>query len=459
MSWGGSGRPEKYRRHGQTMKKSIITYVVVFALIALMAVTAAFGLDLGFVKIPSLEDGVTLGLDLVGGSEITYEAVIPEGTDDNEVSSGMSSAVTMLRQRLDSLGYSEATVTRQGGNQIVVDIPAVDNPEEAAGQIGATAVVEFRTSDYDEAAGTGMKLTGSGIRSATAEYSAVDETGISKWHVVLNFNSEGQATFAEMTKYAAQMASGENYVAIYLDETLISSPSVDSRYASTGIDDDTAIITLGTDTTSEYATYLADIITAGKLPFALEPVKMESVGASLGERSLSTSLLAGAIGICLVILFMIVVYRLPGLVASIALLFYTTLFMTVISIAKLNLSLPGIAGIILTIGMAVDANVIIFERLKEEVSNGKTLRSAIDSGYRNAMSAIVDSNVTTIIASIVLWWLGTGTTVGFAKTLFIGVILSMIVMLFISRLMMKALVPLGLTKPGLYGVKTRKEDD
>ena len=441
------------------MKKSIITYAIVIVLIVLMACSAVFGLDLGFTKIPSLRQGVTLGLDLVGGSEITYEAVIPDGTSESNISSGMSAAITMLRQRMDSLGYSEATVTKQGDDQIVVDIPAVDNPEEAAEQIGTTAVVEFRTWDYDEAAGTGMVLTGKGIASARAEYSAVDETGVQKWHVVLEFTDEGREQFAEMTKYAANQTDGNNYVAIYLDDTVISQPQVSSEYQNTGIDSDSAIITLGNDTGSEYANYLADIISAGKLPFALENVKMESVGASLGERSLSTSLLAGAIGICLVILFMIIFYRLPGVVASIALIFYATLFMVVISVTRLNLSLPGIAGIILTIGMAVDANVIIFERIKEEITNGKTIRAAIDAGYKNAMSAIIDSNVTTIIASVVLWWLGTGTTVGFAKTLFIGVILSMIVMLFVSRFMMKALVAMKATNPKLYGVKTVKEEN
>ena len=441
------------------MKKSIITYVIVIALIVLMACTAAFGLDLGFTKIPSLRQGVTLGLDLVGGSEITYEAVIPSGTSESDVTNGMGAAITMLRQRLDSLGYSEATVTKQGNDQIVVDIPAVDNPEEAAAQIGTTAVVEFRTSDYDEAAGTGMVLTGTGISAARAEYSPVDETGVQQWHVVLEFTSEGQQQFTEMTKYAANKASGENYVAIYLDDTVISQPQVRSEFKDTGIDSDTAIITLGSDTGSEYANYLADIISAGKLPFALENVKMESVGASLGERSLSTSLLAGAIGICLVILFMIVFYRVPGLVSSIALLFYSTLFMVVVSVTRLNLSLPGIAGIILTIGMAVDANVIIFERIKEEISNGKTIRAAIDAGYKNAMSAIIDSNVTTIIAAVVLWWLGTGTTVGFAKTLFIGVVLSMIVMLFVSRFMMKALVAMKVTNPALYGAKSADKEE
>lgn len=440
------------------MKKSILTYVVVVALIVLLAFTAVFGLDLGFTQIPSLEDGVTLGLDLVGGSEITYQAVIPEGTDADTVSDGIGSAVTMLRQRLDSLGYSEATVTRQGDDMIVVDIPAVTNPEEAAAQIGTTAVVEFRTSDYDAEAGTGMCVTGKAIKSAKAQFSAIDETGTSQWHVVLEFTEDGQKQFAEITKYAANMESGENYVGIYLDDTAISTPQVGSEFAANGIDDDSAIITLGSSTQSEYATYLADIIAAGQLPFELENVKMESIGASLGEKSLSSSLLAGAIGVGLVMLFMIVFYRLPGLIASVALAFYTALFLVVISIAKLNLSLPGIAGIILTVGMAVDANVIIFERIREEIKIGKTVRAAIEAGYKSAMTAIIDSNVTTIIAAVVLWRLGTGTTVGFAKTLFIGVILSMIVMLFVSQILMRALVGLKAVNPALYGVKKEKEE-
>ena len=433
------------------MKKSIITYVVVIALIVLLAFTAAFGLDLGFVKIPSVEDGVTLGLDLVGGSEITYQAQIPDGTSDSDVDSGISSAITMLRQRLDSLGYSEATVTKQGSDQIVVDIPAIDNPEDAASKIGTTAVVEFRTSDYDEEAGTGMIADGNIIKSARAEYSAVDSTGNQQWHVVLEFTAEGQEKFAEITKYAANQSSGSNYVGIYLDGTAISTPQVSSEYKDTGINNDSAIITLGSSTGSDYANYLADIIAAGKLPFSLENVKMESVGASLGERSLSTSLLAGAIGIGLVILFMLLVYRL-------ALLLYTALFLVVVSVAHLNLSLPGIAGVILTLGMAVDANVITFEQIREQIRAGKTIRAAIDAGYKSAMTAIIDSNVTTIIAAVVLWWLGTGTTVGFAKTLFIGVILSMIVMLFASQIMMKALVGVKATNPALYGVKIKKEE-
>jgi protein-export membrane protein SecD len=195
----------------------------------------------------------------------------------------------------------------------------------------------------------------------------------------------------------------------------------------------TPIITLGTNATVEEAQYLAQIISAGQLPFTLNEAKLQSVGASLGEKALESSLIAGGIGILLVMLFMLFMYRLPGLIADLALALYITLFAVVITIFKINLSLAGIAGIILTIGMAVDANIIIYERLKEELRLGKTLRSAVDSGFKRAFTAILDSNITTAIAAIVLLIFGTGVILGFAQTLIIGLILSMLCMLIVPR--------------------------
>jgi protein-export membrane protein SecD len=268
---------------------------------------------------------------------------------------------------------------------------------------------------------------------------------------VLTFTDEGREKFKEATKDAANRDDGDNYIAIVMDDEVVSSPTVDSsKYASTGIDSDSAIISMGSGD-SEDAIYLASIIAAGQMPFNLECVKLEAVGASLGEKSLETSLLAGAIGILLVMLFMIIMYRVPGLISCIALALYVALFCVVMSVAKLNLSLPGIAGIILTIGMAVDANVVIYERLKEELKSGKTLRSSIDAGYKRAVTAIVDSNITTIIAAAVLWWQGTGTILGFAKTLLIGVVLSMIVMLFVTKFLLKTFVGLKITNVKAYG--------
>jgi protein-export membrane protein SecD len=427
------------------MKKSIVKLVAVLAVIALLAWTALNGLDLGFYEFQSVEDGISLGLDLVGGSEITYEAVIPDGTTDEEIADGMDSAVAMLRQRLDTLGYSEANVLTSSSNRIVVEIPNVEDPEEAVQMLGTTAIIEFRDCDGN------VLLTGSDLASAKYQYSAIDETGISQPHVVLTFTEEGREKFKEATKEAANRDDGDNYIAIVMDDEVVSSPTVDStKYASTGIDSDSAIISMGSGDTED-AIYLASIIAAGQMPFNLECVKLEAVGASLGEKSLETSLLAGAIGILLVMLFMIIMYRVPGLISCIALALYVALFCVVMSVAQLNLSLPGIAGIILTIGMAVDANVVIYERLKEELKSGKTLRSSIDAGYKRAVTAIVDSNITTIIAAAVLWWQGTGTILGFAKTLLIGVILSMIVMLFVTKFLLKTFVGLKITNIKAYG--------
>ena len=423
------------------MKKSIIAIVVVIALTALLVMTALIGLDIGIVSLPSVQDGIVLGLDLVGGSEITYDAVVPE--DATDVDAGMNVAVTMLRQRCDNLGYTEANVYRSGERQVVVEIPNVDNPEEAVQQLGTTAVVEFVDADGK------VWLGGSDIASAKCVYGQVDETGTSAYYIQLAFTDEGKEKFVEATKAIASRAS-DNYMSITMDGETISSPNVDKKFASTGINSDTAMILMGNASVDEVQ-YLANIISSGALPFALENSKLQTVGATLGEKSLDTSLFAGLIGMILVMVFMIVVYRLPGLVSALTLVFYTALFAVVLAVSHANLTLPGIAGMILTIGMAVDANVIIFERIKEELRAGKSLRTSIDNGYHNAFTAILDSNITTAIAAIVLWWRGSGTIVGFAQTLLIGVVLSMFTMLIITRILLKSLVNLKVTKLWAYG--------
>ena len=418
------------------MKKSIITLVIVVLVIACLVYTALCGI--GTVVQPT-KDGVVLGLDLVGGSEITYEAVIPEGTSAEAVETGMEAAKTMLQQRLDSLGYTEASAYLSGANRIVVEIPAVDDPEEAVQRLGTTAVVNFVDADGK------VWLTGADIEDATFEYSAVDATGIATNHVRLELTSEGTAKLSEASVAVLGRADGNSYLAIEMDGEQISAPRVNEA-----LNTSSGIISLGENSTSEYAKYLADIISAGALPFNLTTAKVQTIGASLGEKSLSTSLLAGMIGLLLVMLFMIVVYRFMGLISCIALVCYSALFAVAISVFHVNLSLPGIAGIILTIGMAVDANVIIFERIKEELKQGKTLRFAIDAGYKRAFWAIFDANITTMIAGGVLLWQGTGTILGFATTLLIGVVLSMIVMLVLTRLLLKTAVGLKITNLKLY---------
>ncbi len=423
------------------MKRSVTTLVIVVVLTAALLFTAFCGIG-SFIQ--PTKDGIVLGLDLVGGSEITYEAVVPVGAQD--VDEGMNSAISMLRQRLDALGYTEANAYKSGDRQIVVEIPAVSDPEEAVQKLGSTAVVTFKDADDK------VWIDGNDIEKAYYEYSATDESGVPHHHVVLTFTSTGRSKFIEATKSVASRTGGDNYLSIYLDEDEISTPMVDSEYASTGINSESAIITLGDNAKAEDATYLANLISAGQMPFSLECVKLQGVGASLGERSLQTSLLAGLIGLIIVILFMIVVYRVMGVISCIALTLYGALMAVLLSVFHLNLSLPGIAGIILTIGMAVDANVIIYERIKEELRTGKTLRYAIDTGYKGALIAIVDSNITTILAGIVLWIFGTGTIIGFAQTLLIGVILSMIIMLVVTKQLLHAAVGLGIRSPKAYCV-------
>ena len=273
----------------------------------------------------------------------------------------------------------------------------------------------------------------------------------SQYYVSLHLSTEAAKEFKKATSIIASYPDGKNYVAIMMDGEEISTPLVGPEYAGVGIDTDSPIITLGSNTDVEYAQYLAGIIASGHMPFALKETQLQAVGASLGEMSLESSIFAGIIGIILVMIYMVVIYRVPGLVADLALLLYIVLFLVIMSITHINLSLPGIAGIILTVGMAVDANIIIYERLREEIRTGKTLRSSVQAGFKRAYTAIIDANVTTIIAAAVLLWQGTGTILGFARTLIIGVILSMLCMLIVPNLILNGLATIKHKSLKAYG--------
>ena len=429
------------------MKKSILSFVAVLLVIALLCCTAVFGLTVGPIQIPNVldeENGIRRGLDLVGGSSITFEAQLPDGYNTSNLQSDMNSVQAMMTKRLDSLGYTEATVELVGDTRIKVDIPAISDPQEAVEVLGATAQLQFLNADGE------VILGGSDIKSASAGYGKVSQTSVAEEHYVnVEFTDEAAEKWTEATKLAAQAEDGKNYIKIVMDEETLSSPSVSSEYAETGITGGGCIISGNFDADS--ARTLAEQINIGQLPFTLEEVSMSAVGPSLGEKALSTSLTAGAIGILLVMIFMIVMYRVPGVIASIALLFYTALDAVILTVAHVNLSLPGIAGIILSIGMAVDANVIIFERIKDELRNGKTVRAAIDSGFSRAWTAIIDSNITTIIAAVVLYFFGSGTVVGFAITFGIGVVLSMFTAVTVTRFLLRRIVEFNIRNPKLYG--------
>ena len=356
----------------------------------------------------------------------------------------MNSVQKVIRQRLTDKGFTEATVTLTGDNRVTVEIPQITNPEEAVQTLGTTAQLTFIDADGKE------WLTGSDIKKATYGYGRPTGNEVTDVHYVqVQFTSEGQKKFAEATGNIAARTDGTNIMAIVMDNQVISSPSVSSQ-----IDSDSCVIS--GSFTRDSASELADLINAGQIPFSLKQVELRSVGPQLGADAMRTSLIAGAIGIVLVMLFMLIVYRIPGLVASIALCFYMVIEALIFSLVRVNLSLPGIAGIILSIGMAVDANVIIFERVKEELKNGKTVKSAIDSGFKRAFTAILDSNITTLIACAVLFFLGTGTIVGFATTLGIGVIVSMFTALTVTHFLLNRMVDFRIRNPKAYGLRDRE---
>ncbi len=381
---------------------------------------------------------IDLGLDLQGGVSILYEADL-----ENPTTEDMQAAEQMIRGRLDDKGYTDAEVSISGTNRLAVDIPGVEDANEAINSIGASAQLSFVDLQGN------VYLTGEDVTNASIARYNDQVTGQQKIDVVLEFSTEGQQKFYEATE-----ACIGSQLLIMLDDRIVSMPSVDEA-----INSDSAVIT-GSFTETE-AREMAELINAGALPFKLNVVSSNTVGAKLGTDALETSIKAGAIGFIAVIIFMIVIYRGFGLIATLALILYLTMELLAMNGLNLTLTLPGIAGIILSLGMAVDANVIIFERIKEEIKGGKSLRVATRNGYANAFSAILDGNVTTLIAAVILFYLGSGPIKGFAQTLSIGIIISMFTALVITRILTYALIELGITNKSFYGVnvKTVKKEE
>ncbi len=427
------------------MKKSISKVILVVVAIVFVGVLAMYGYKPANLT-GIMDDGIRRGLDLVGGSSIVYRAVEEEGKESDDFDRDMEIVITMLRERVDNLGYTEATVAKYGDNSdmVLVEIPSINDPEQAVQQIGSTAELKFVDSNGK------VVIEGKDVVNASAHYDDPNGSGIKQYFVSLEFNEAAREQFAAATEEMAALSStGKNYITITLDDSVISQPNVDSKI------DSTSCVITGNFTADE-AMDLASLIAAGKLPFKLVEEELRAVGPSLGDKALETSLFAGAIGLVLVILFMIIMYRIPGIVSTISLFAYTAIFALVLVASKVNLSLPGIAGIILTIGMAVDANVVIYERIKEELALGKSIKAAVKAGFSRAIVAVIDSNVTTLIASIVLIIKGTGTVKGFGITLCIGVIVSMFTAVFVSKFLLDAFVNMNIKNPWLFGAAKKK---
>ncbi len=415
-----------------------------------------------------------LGLDLQGGSQLTIQvkttATIPK------IDQGMLEAVRrIVENRVNGLGVSEALVQTVGEDQILVQLPGVNDPQQAERVLGGTAKLEFREQlpgteaqlaierqlqqelvaktaqlkiTPDEAAFKenqaalkrsneaiaklykSSELGGENLKDAQAQ-----PTG-NEWNVALRFDTKGGELFGELTK---NLAGTGRTLGVFLDEKVISSPVVGVEFAQTGITGGNAVIQ-GRFTTQE-ANDLAVQLRGGALPVPVEIIENRTIGASLGRDSIQSSINAGIGGLILVLIFMVAYYRLPGVIANIALLIYALLTWASFVLLGVTLTLPGIAGFILSIGMAVDANVLIFERTREELRSGKTLYRSVESGFYRAFSSILDGNVTTVIACAALFWLGAGLVKGFAVTLGLGVVVSMFTAITCSRTLL--LVVLG----------------
>ena len=376
-------------------------------------------------------DDIKLGLDLAGGVSITYQAV-----EENPSSEEMSDTIYKLQQRVQNYS-TEAEVYQEGSNRINIDIPGVSDANAILEELGKPGSLIF----VDESGNT--ILTGDQVASAKA---AIQEKNGQKSYVVsLTFTEEGAKTFADATAKNIGKRIG-----IIYDGSMVSYPTVNS--AITGGE-------CYIDGMQDYdeAENLAATIRIGSLSLELEELRSNVVGAKLGQEAIATSLKAGAIGFGIVAVFMIAVYLVPGLASVLALCLYVALELVLLSAFEVTLTLPGIAGIILSIGMAVDANVIIFTRIKEEIGVGKTVKSAIKTGFSKALSAIIDGNVTTLIAAVVLFWRGSGTVKGFASTLALGIVLSMFTALFVTKAILNALYNLGLDDSKFYGVSKEKK--
>ena len=431
---------------------------------------------------------IRLGLDLQGGAQLTIQVKTTKEVKQI-TSQELEAVLSVVEGRVNGLGVSEPVVQTVGSDQILVQLPGVNDPQEAERVLGGTAQLEFRKQkpgteaqlpiELQVRAGLLQKqaeLRKAGDANAIAENQAAlarSNEAIAKlfepinltgknlkdanyqptqsgnaWEVSLRFDGKGGELFAQLTK---DLAGTGRSIGIFLDQALISSPVVGPEFAQTGITGGSAVIT--GNFTAQSAKELAVQLRGGALPVPVEIVENRTVGATLGRDSIQRSIYAGIGGLTLVLIFMGVYYRLPGLIADIALVIYSLLTLAAFALLGVTLTLPGIAGFILSIGMAVDANVLIFERTREELRAGKTLYRSVDSGFYRAFSSILDGNVTTVIACAALFWLGSGLVKGFALTLGLGVMVSMFTAITCSRTFMLFLVlgfPQLRQKPELF---------
>ena len=414
------------KKSNKERNKGLIKLILILLVTVAFAYFAVNGFDTagnGGAK------SIKRGLDLEGGVSITYETVNP-----NPSAEDLADTRYKLQKRVEAYS-TESEVRQEGTNRISVDIPGVTDANKILQELGNPGSLSFMNSAGE------VLMTGDVVTSAQAGYTTNQTTGATEYLVQLTFNEEGAALFKDLTEQYLH-----DYIYIVYDGEVVSAPIVQS------------VISGGScqiENISSYdeAAVLATTIRIGALPLELQEVRATVVGAKLGEEAIQKSLLAGLVGLLIIMALMIAVYRVPGVAASIALVMYTALVVLLIAGFELTLTLPGIAGVILGVGMAVDANVIIFARIREEIAKDKGVRLAIKDGFRKALSAILDGNITTLIVAVILILMASGTIKGFAQTLIIGIVVSMFTALVITRLMVNALYELGFQDKRFYGME------
>lgn len=414
------------------MKKSKAILILVLTVLVIAG--------LGFTNVVGIGDdesgaakNIKLGLDLAGGVSITYQA-----KEDNPTSEQMNDTVYKLQKRVETYS-NEAQVYQEGDNRINIEIPGVTDANAILEELGKPGSLSFQTEDGTEI------MDGTHVSSAKAGSTQDKISGNNNYVVQLTFDEEGTQKFAEATS-----ANVGKRIAIIYDGNVVSNPTV--KQAITGGD-----CVIENMESFEAAESLASTIRIGSLQLELEEIRSNVVGAQLGEEAINTSLIAGAIGLVIVILFMIVFYLVPGLASGLALVIYTGLMLLLLNGFDVTLTLPGIAGIILSIGMAVDANVIIFARIREEIAAGRSVRNAMKEGFHKALSAILDGNITTLIAAGVLYFFGSGSVRGFAQTLALGIVLSMFTALVVTRLILYSFYAIGIQSKKAYGIQKERK--
>ena len=421
----------------------LVALIVVLLLAALVIDIPALAKFIGF------KNGWTIhkGLDLQGGTHLVYQTDLSKVTPGDE-SAAVIGVVDVIRRRVDALGVSEPIIQKTKDNsRVIVELPGIKDVNQAIALIGETAELEFREGILDKSidssnqvissdyvAWKDIGLTGAQFARAEAQIDQSSSSLVRKPVVAIEFNADGAKIFADATKRNLKKP-----LAIFLDQNLLSAPTVQDE-----IKEGKAVIS--GNFTLEEAKRLAIQLNAGALPVPVKLVSQNNIGATLGEEAVVKSVLAGLIGILMVLLFMIIYYRLPGFLASIALLIYAILTLALFIFVPVTLTLAGIAGFIISIGMAIDANILIFERMKEEIREGRSIIAAIDAGFYRAWSSIRDSNIATLITCVILYYFGSGLIRGFALTLGLGVVVSMFTAVTVTHTLLRLVAGTPLVK-------------